>query len=260
MLGSCVTSYDKCCIIFRPRAVTYVFWIMSKNKKGECLSKWNYKSHSLSLFLSSLSLRQFPKKKNTRIVFLCGVRRETFNREIGRKSWCHNGARDRKVGEVERKMGFQKFSLARLPQKFPFAPDRIKPRRQKKKKTKFPYLHHQLHYTVDEPQQCRHGNSRWTSDAFACAYPYTLINLVDAAGCLCDHADVKYVRTNRCCENSAHRALVNWMIRNDDAACCRWYDCVYDVTSYMAVLRDPLMYTTRRGDIPAILPMRLQLV
>lgn len=135
MLGSCVTSYDKCCIIFRPWTVTYVFWIMDKNKKKRQMK-----------LLKSLS--ESPPKLCS---IVCGAAKfqvssffvwKTLNREIGRKSWCHNGARDSKVVEVQKKMGLQNFTfliafLPRLPLKFPFAPDRFKARTRRKEKPNF---------------------------------------------------------------------------------------------------------------------------
>lgn len=132
---------------------------------------------------------------------------------------------------------------------------------EKWRKSKFPYLHHQLHCTVDELQRCRHANSRWTIVASAYEFLSTLTSLADVFGCLIDRADGGCAQTYHCYESSAHRdATASCATLSDGAACCHWYDCVYVVTSYTVGPRDPSKYTTRWGDIPVILPTRLQLV
>lgn len=259
MLGSCVTSDDKCCIIFRPWTVTNVFWIVDKNKKKRQMKL--RKSFSQSL----------PKTSGNHFFLLCGGK--TLNREIGRKSWCHNGARDRKIVEVEKKMGFQNFTFhfyQRLPWKISFSTQldssqdtsKTKKKKIKNGKAQFPYLHHQPRCIVDELRRCRRASSRWTTVGVAYAFLCISTNPADVVGCLIDRAGVNYARTYHYYENSTRRVVsANYATLSDDAAaCCRWYDCAYDVTSYMAVPGDPLMYTTRWGDIPVIRRTTLQLV
>lgn len=128
MLGSCVTSDDKCCIIFRPWTVTNVFWIMSKNKKTR-----GWERESQMKLLKSLSA------KNTELqsfLVLAGENFEPRNRkeelvplwsEIGRL-W-------------KRKMGFQNFTFLKTSFKTSFrTPKNIKSSQQarRKRKSKFP--------------------------------------------------------------------------------------------------------------------------
>lgn len=207
----------------------------------------------------------YPQKNKIKKQKKCGARSlgfilcaKTLNREIGRKSWCHNGARDSRIVEVEKKMGFENFAIlfliARLPLKYSFAPsDRAEAEREWQK-SKFPYLHRQPHCIVDELRRCRRANSRWTSVAFAYAFPRTSTNLADAVDYWIDRSGGYYARTCRCCGNSSRLDVeLCCALPCDDVACCRWYDFVYDVTSYMADPGDPLMYTTHWGDIPLIL-------
>lgn len=94
--------------------------------------------------------------------------------------------------------------------------------KEKWRKSKFPYLHHQLHCTVDELQRCRHANSQWTIVFSVCAFLSTLTSLVDAFDCLIDRVDGGYAQTYHYYESSAHLdVLVNCAMLNDDVVCCR---------------------------------------
>lgn len=122
---------------------------------------------------------------------LCG---ETLNREIGRKSWCHNGAQ-KEIEKFEKKMGFGKWETLHSafpktsPRNFPFAPRRTLSgvcrgdRRGKHEKSKFPYLRRQIRCTVGEPRRCLRASSRRTVVVAAYACPGTLINRAGVAGC-----------------------------------------------------------------------------
>lgn len=116
MFGSCVTSDDKCCIIFRPRAVTYIFWDNEQEQKEEMLGQMKLQKSFFLASVASIVGRSFLRKK-------------TSNQEIGRKSWCHNGAEEiGKLWKWKTKMGFQKvlsFSQDFL-RKFPFRTIRTK--------------------------------------------------------------------------------------------------------------------------------------
>lgn len=170
------------------------------------------------------------------------------------------GARDsKKLVEVGKENGISKL-LARLPLNFLRSHQTETEPSQPRSESKFPHLHRQPHCIVDEPRRCPRANNRPISVASACACQCTSTNPVDVVGCSIDRADVDCAQMCRYCESSAHRvATVCCASPNDGAACCRWYDCVYGVTSYRADPGDPLMYTTRWGDNPVIRPTTLQL-
>lgn len=94
--------------------------------------------------------------------------------------------------------------------------------KEKRRKRKFPYLHHQLHCTVDELRRCHHANSRWTSVAFAYVFLSTLTSPADAFDCLIGRADEGYAQTYHCYESSKHHgATVSCARLNDGVVCCR---------------------------------------
>lgn len=80
--------------------------------------------------------QSLPKTSGNHFFLLCGGK--TLNREIGRKSWCHNGARDRKIVEVEKKMGFQNFTFhfyqKDFLEKFPLAPNSTRVKTQARRR------------------------------------------------------------------------------------------------------------------------------
>lgn len=125
MLGSCVTSDDKCCIIFRPWTVTYVFWIMNKNKECERMKgKWNYKSHSKSRSASQKG--DLRAEKSLRFFSLCCVRKLWTEKSEGRVG----AIMEQEIGKLwkwKRKWDFKTFSRKTSFKISFFAPNRIKP-------------------------------------------------------------------------------------------------------------------------------------
>lgn len=180
---------------------------------------------------------------------LAGERKTFANPErVGRKSWCHNGARrEIRASFGRRKNGIRKLYISSLcrPQDFlrNFLSAHFSGLRRE---SKFPYLHHQPRCTVDEPRRCRRASSRWTDAGEACARPSTSTDHDGVAGCSSGRVGASCARNCRCCESWACRGASS----SDGAAWCRWYDCACVVTSCMAVRGDPSTCTTRWGDIP----------